>query len=75
MFFWQVKAMLSAVKSKDATDAGLNPYVYTKSKSYAKGYSEEKLKEMSSRLFNMYHQAHRGEVDFAVALERFILEI
>jgi hypothetical protein len=75
MFFWQVKSMLSAIKSKDATEAGLNPYVFTKSKSYAKSYGEEKLKEMSSKLFNVYHQAHRGEVDFAVALERFILEI
>ena len=75
MFFWQVKAMLSALKSADATEAGLNPYVFTKSKGYAKNYSVEKLKAMSANLFNMYHQAHRGELDFAVALERFILEI
>lgn len=75
MFFWQVKSMLAAIKSPDATAAGLNPYVYTKSKAYAKNYSEEKLEKMSSTLFDMYHKAHRGEVDFPVALERFILEI
>lgn len=73
IFFWQVKAMLSAVKSKEATEAGLNPYVYTKSKAYAKNYNEEKLKEMSAHLFDMYHNAHRGKIDFAVALEKFIL--
>lgn len=73
IFFWQVKSMLSALKSSDATEAGLNPFVYTKSKNYAKNYGPDKLKEMSSSLFNMYHQAHRGEIDFAVALEKFIL--
>lgn len=86
MFFWQVKAMLSALKSKDAGEAGLNPYVFTKAKAYARNYglpaqagktsaeiAEKKLKEMSTTLFHMYHQAHRGEIDFAVALEKFIL--
>lgn len=75
IFFWQVKAMLAAMKSKSAEEAGLNPFVYDKSRRYAQNYSEEKLKNMSSRLFSMYHEAHRGETDFPVALERFILEI
>ncbi len=81
ILFWQVKAMLSALRSKDATEAGLNPYVFSKSKNYAKNYgpseraSEEKLKELSRKLFEMYHEAHRGERDFAVAMERFILEL
>lgn len=79
MFFWQVKAMLCAVKSKDAGEAGLNPYVFTKSKGYVKNYGastlecEKRLKEMSTKLFEMYHEAHRGKIDFAVALEKFIL--
>lgn len=75
MFFWQVKAMLAALKSDNALEAGLNPYVYTKAKAYGKNYGEEKLKEMSEKLFCMYHEAHRGEINFAVALETFILEI
>ena len=79
MFFWQVKAMLCAVKTKDAGEAGLNPYVYSKSKEYAKNYgktreeAEEKLRQMSATLCDMYHEAHRGKIDFAVGLERFIL--
>jgi hypothetical protein len=81
MFFWQVKSMLCALKSKDAVEAGLNPFVYSKSKAYAKNYgqtaveAENKLKEMSSKLTEMYHEAHRGHLDFAVALEKFILSI
>jgi len=90
ILFWQLKAMLSALKSKDAAEAGLNPFPYNKAKAYARNYhahqnvragvqtmesAEKKLKEMSSTLFNMYHQAHRGEIDFAVALEKFILAL
>jgi DNA polymerase III delta subunit len=73
IFFWQIKAMLSALKSKDATEASLNPYVFTKSKNYAKNYTEDKLRKMSTCLFEMYHEAHRGKIDFAVALEKFVL--
>ncbi len=40
-----------------------------------RNYDSKKLKKMSSQLFNMYHEAHRGEIDFAVALERFILAL
>jgi DNA polymerase III delta subunit len=75
MFFWQVKAMLSALKSKDATEAGLNPFVFPKAKNYAKNFTEEKLKQMSAKLCDMYHEAHRGKLDFPVALEKFILEL
>jgi DNA polymerase III delta subunit len=81
IFFWQVKAMLLALKSKDATEAGLNPFVFSKAKKYAKNYgetaegAENKLKQMSAKLFVMYHEAHRGKMDFPVALERFILEL
>jgi hypothetical protein len=81
ILFWQLKAMLGALRSKDAGEAGLNPYVYTKAKSYAKNFgqtvelAEVKLKEISSKLFQMYHEAHRGNADFFIALERFILEL
>lgn len=79
MFFWQIKAMLCALKCKDATEAGLNPFVYSKAKTYARNYgktaeeAEEKLRQMSTTLCDMYHEAHRGKIDFAVALEKFIL--
>lgn len=75
IFFWQVKAMLSALRSSNAIEAGLNPFVFTKAKNYGKNYSERELKEMSRALFTMYHKAHRGEIDFYVALETFILKI
>jgi DNA polymerase III delta subunit len=81
ILFWQIKAMISALKCKDAGEAGLNPFVYNKAKAYAKNYgktveeAEKKLAEMSAKLFEMYHEAHRGQTDFAISLEKFILEL
>ncbi len=75
IFFWQVRSMICALKSDSPAESGLNPFVYSKAKTYAKKYGEERLKEMSASLFEMYHRAHRGEIDFAVSLEAFILRI
>ena len=85
ILWWQIKAMLSALKSKDASEAGLNPFVYNKAKAYAKNFhahqnvraggSEAVLKYLSQQFFEMYHEAHRGKTDFAVALEKFILSL
>ena len=75
ILFWQVKSMLLALSAKDAKEAGLNPFVYSKAKNYAKNFTESELKKTSSQLVTMYHQAHRGEVDFNAALEKFFLQI
>ena len=75
LIFWQIKSMLLALSAPDAKSAGLNPFVYSKAKSYAKNFTPDELKNLSSRLVRMYHQAHRGEVDFAAELEKFFLEI
>jgi len=81
ILFWQVKAMLSAILSKSAEEVGMKEYPYSKAKQYAKNYgktaeeAETKLKQMSATLCDMYHEAHRGNIDFAVGLEKFILEL
>lgn len=75
ILFWQVKSMLLATLSKDVKESGLNPFVYSKAKNYAKNFTLGELKKISSQLVAMYHQAHRGEVPFDVALEKFFLTI
>jgi hypothetical protein len=75
ILFWQVKSMLLATLSKDAKESGLNPFVYSKAKNYAKNFTLDELKKISSQLVAIYHQAHRGEVDFDLALEKFFLSI
>lgn len=75
ILFWQIKSMLLVTTSKDAKESGLNPFVYSKAKNYAKNFTLQELKKNSSQLVTMYHQAHRGEVDFDSALEKFFLSI
>ena len=75
VLFWQLKSMLVAYKSKSVQESGLSPYVFQKSKSFARNYSEEEMKKMSSALVSVYHDSRRGIHDFEIALERFILDI
>ncbi len=75
MLFWQVKSMILAVSSKTAGEAGLNPFVFRKSLSFSKNFTEEELKGLSSRLVSIYHEAHRGGDELSIALEKFVLSI
>lgn len=75
VLFWQLKSMIVASKSKNINESGLSPYVFQKSKNYARNYSEEEMKKMSSALVSVYHDSRRGIHDFDIALERFILGI
>jgi hypothetical protein len=36
-------------------------------------FPADELKKISSRLVSLYHKAHRGECDFVIGLEQFIL--
>lgn len=38
-----------------------------------KAFSQDELKNQSSELVSLYHKAHRGESDFIIGLEQFIL--
>jgi len=73
--FWGVKSMLLASDAKTAKEAGLNPYVFSKSMSFARNFENDELKNISSRLVSIYHNAHRGGMELGVALELFILSV
>lgn len=73
--FWQIKSILVAKKTKTADESGLNPFVFSKAKSFAKKWETKDLDNAVSDLVNMYHKAHRGEVDFEVELERWVLGV
>ncbi|MFA6446596.1 MAG: hypothetical protein WCW14_05115 [Candidatus Paceibacterota bacterium] len=75
IFFYQVKTMLLAGKARDMKESGLNPYVYKKARIGAETYGIDKVQKMAGDLVTMYHQAHRGETDFNMALERWVLEL
>jgi len=75
ILFWQVKSMILAASSKSASEANLNPFVFKKAASFAKNFTEEELKNLSSELVRIYHEARRGGDELPIALEKFVLSI
>lgn len=75
IMLWQVKSMILASESKGAESAGLKPYVFNKSKTYAQKHGKRALQGMSRRLLIAYHDAHRGLVDMETMLELEILSL
>ncbi len=75
VLFWQIKSMILAAETASATEAGLNPFVFSKSKNYAKNFKPGELAEISSNLVSLYHDAHRGVHEFETSLETFVLSV
>lgn len=74
VLWWQFKSIYLSYIYSNAKDAGLNPYVFQKCQAFKKGWSENQTSLMLDRLVDMYHKAHRGEVDFMSELEILCLE-
>jgi len=75
LLLWQVKTMLVATASSNASEAGLNPFVYKKALSFSKNFTKKELVALSSKLVSIYHDTRRGIIDFDIALEGFVLGI
>ncbi|MFH1455147.1 MAG: hypothetical protein ABIF22_02405 [bacterium] len=75
IFFWQIKSMLLAKKCKTAEEANMKSFPFEKSRGYSRNYKDGELENFSSKLVSMYHEAHRGNEDFYIALEKFILSL
>lgn len=75
ILWWQLKSMILSSKSNSADEAGLKPFVYSKSKSFAKNFKEIELQKLADRFINIYHEAHRGNCDLYNELEKIALEI
>lgn len=73
--FWQVKSMVLAKKASSATETGLNPFVFSKSKRYAQNYSDTELDILMRELVVMYHEGHRGIHDLELVTEKMLLEL
>ncbi len=73
MFFWQAKSMLLGKLYMNANEAGMKSYPFQKACEYAKNYKDGEIENILEKLVTMYHEAHRGNMDFFVALEKFIL--
>ena len=69
--FWVMKNIFLA-KTGGAT--GLAPYPLMKAKSFEPKWNNKEIKNALSELVRMYHDSHRGLVEFPIALEKFLLE-
>lgn len=73
IIWWQAKAIALTQVCKDAKSAGLAPFAYTKAKRYSILFPKEDMEKILEMLVSMYHDAHRGLVDFSTELEAFTL--
>lgn len=73
ILIWQAKNLLIVSNSKSATETGLAPFVYNKSKNYLKNYKKEELREISRNFIAMFHESHLG-LELEPNLEKFLLK-
>lgn len=71
---WAVRSALLALKTKSAEEAGLKPFVYSKSKRFAEKLGVGVVQNLSRKLISVYHRARAGQGDMALGLEKLILE-
>lgn len=71
---WAVRSALIASKTKSPDEAGLKPFVYTKSRRAAEKLGLAQVEELSRKLVALYHRARAGEGDMALGIERLLLE-
>ena len=73
VLWWQFKSLFLACMFSSAKEAGLNPYVFQKCQSAKKNWSIAEVQVMLASLIQMYHRAHRGELDFMSEIEQLCL--
>lgn len=74
LVFWSVKSMIIAELSPSVSDSGLNPFVYKKSKSFAKNFTKDELNNLAKNIVNFYHEAQFGKVEWEEGMEVLLLE-
>ncbi|MES2087964.1 MAG: hypothetical protein V4467_03135 [Patescibacteria group bacterium] len=75
ILFWQLKNLILAQEVATAGEAGVSPFVFSKSKRFSHNFSLEELQGMSLKIIELYHDAHRGKRDFDSGLETFVLNV
>lgn len=70
---WAVRSTLVSLKTKSATEAGVKPFVYTKSRRAGERLGVEKVERYSRELVRAYHRARSGEGEMVLNLEAVLL--
>ena len=78
--WWQVKNLLLVKKlselgeKKAQKESGLHPFVVKKTLSALRNFTEKELNDSALALVELYHNARRGDADFEVGLEKFLIK-
>lgn len=75
--FWAFKSLYicGTMQKEEALASGVKEYTFRTYKNYSKNYLVNDLKKILTQLKEMYHDAHRGEGDLGLALERMLLSL
>lgn len=71
---WQARALVLASKTKNAEEAGLKPFVYSKAKRATSRLGIDGAEELSRSLVHLVHQSRLGGGDLEDLLEAFLLK-
>ena len=72
-FFWIVKTMLLAKRSRTAEEVGIHPFAYGKAKASAKAFRDGELEAAMTELVALVHESMLSGRDLEPSLEAFIL--
>jgi hypothetical protein len=75
ILFWQVKSLLGISQSRTADEAGVKPFVWSKSQQFLRNYSQEELKKISSEMVSLYHLSRIESGNLEDSLEEFVLSV
>lgn len=71
---WAVRSALLAAKTHSPDEAGLKPFVYTKSKRAVEKLGVARVEELSRSLVTLYHTARAGQGDMELGIELLLLK-
>jgi predicted nuclease of predicted toxin-antitoxin system len=72
--WWQIKAIKSAMISNNASDAGLSPFVYTKSKSFSRNFSPKEIDNLIVEILNIQNESYHDDNIIKEKLEILFLK-
>ncbi len=75
VLFWQVKNITLAMHTKSASESKLSPFVDSKARKFAKNFTKNELREISSALVESTEKVRNGEGEMEVLLERVVLNV
>lgn len=75
ILWWQLKVLKVVSLTKDAKEAGLNPFVFSKAKKSLANFKKGEIDILLKRFVKIYHDAHLGKCDIFDELEKIALEL